>query len=80
MRIRPASLARRVTEIQVGDATQIRLMLDDAIEVRCGNEAELGAALQRLQAALKVIARQQLPAAYIDVRFNEPVIGPALDS
>jgi cell division septal protein FtsQ len=77
---RPASLARRVTEIQVTDAAQIRLMLDDAIEVRCGNEAELGPALQRLQAALKVIARQQLPAAYIDVRFNEPVIGPALDS
>lgn len=75
VRRKPASVARRVTEIHVGDPAQIRLMLDDAIEVRCGPEAELGAALSRLQAVLKVIARQQMPVAYIDVRFSEPVVG-----
>lgn len=45
-------------------------------EVRCGSEAELGMHLERLRAVLKVIAKQQEPIRYIDVRFPEPVIGP----
>jgi len=69
-------IARRVTDINVAEIRQLRFTLDDKTEVRCGSEAELEAHLARLRAALKVIAKQSLEARYIDVRFQEPVIGP----
>ena len=69
-------LARHVTEINVGDMQQIRFLLDDETEVRCGSETELSAHLDRLRAALRALAKQSVSAAYIDVRFQEPVIGP----
>jgi len=71
------TVARRITEINVADEQAIRLLMDDAIEVRCGSEAELAVHLQRLEAALKTIAKQPLAIRYIDVRFSEPVIGPS---
>ncbi|MDP3722231.1 MAG: cell division protein FtsQ/DivIB [Candidatus Omnitrophota bacterium] len=70
----PTSIARRVTELDVADPQQIRFLLDD-VEVRCGAEADLAAHLDRLQAVLKIIHRQSLAVQYIDLRFQEPVIG-----
>jgi len=76
----PTSIARRVTELDVTDPQQIRFFLslsDGAeVEVRCGAEADLATHLNRLQAVLKVIRRRSLAVRYIDLRFQEPVIGP----
>jgi len=76
LRKAPALIARRLTEINVTDPQQIRLVLDGQTEVRCGSEAELGAHLERLRAALNVISKEHLSVQYIDVRFPEPVVGP----
>lgn len=70
------AIARRVTELNVADPHQLRFTLEGKTDVRCGSEAELDADLARLRAALKALARQSLDARYIDVRFQEPVIGP----
>jgi cell division septal protein FtsQ len=67
---------RRTTEINVADPQQIRFVLEDTTEVRCGTEAELEAHLDRLQATLKELARQSFEPAYIDVRFPDPVVAP----
>ena len=72
----PLSVSRRLIEINVADPQQIRFLMADDIEVRCGTEAELDAHLQRLRTALKAIARQSLDVQYIDVRFHEPVVHP----
>ena len=71
-----APLARRLTQINVADPQGIRFLLDGQTEIRCGSEAELGAGLERLRASLNVIGRQPFEVGYIDVRFQEPVIGP----
>ncbi len=70
------TLARRLTELNVSNPAEIRFLLDGDTEVRCGSEAELSAHLERLQAALRVIARHPVDVGYIDVRFQEPVIHP----
>ena len=70
------TLARRLIELNVSDPQQIRFLLDGGTEVRCGTEAELSAHLERLQAALRAIARHPVDVSYIDVRFQEPVIHP----
>lgn len=72
----PVFVARKLAEVNVNDPQQIRLVLDGETEVRCGSEIELDAHLQRLRAVLKTLARQQLDVRYIDVRFQEPVVGP----
>lgn len=73
----PATIAKRLSSIDVTDAQGIKLKLDDGIEVRCGTEEELGAHLVRLQTALKAVAKQSaFDVGYIDVRFQEPVLGP----
>jgi len=73
----PATIARQVTSIDVSNPQGLRLILQDGTEVRCGSEEELGAHLARLQAALKALAKQQaMDVGYIDVRFQEPVLGP----
>ena len=70
------AIARRLTQLNVSDPQQIRFLLDGATEVRCGSEAELSAHLERLEGALKAIARHPVDVGYIDVRFQEPVIHP----
>ena len=70
------ALSRRLTAVDVTNLQQLRLTLDGQTEVRCGAEAELSAQLERLQAALKIIAKQPMTVRYIDIRFNEPVISP----
>ena len=76
LRRAPALVSRRLTEINVADAQQLRFVLDDDTEVRCGSEQELAAQLRRLQHALRMVATHGLSAQYIDVRFQEPVVGP----
>ena len=77
LRRSPSLVSRRVTELNVGDLAQLRFVLENGLEVRCGTEGELAEHLRRLQAAFGVIARQRLDVRYIDVRFDEPVLGPA---
>lgn len=73
----PALVSRRVVEINVADPEQIWFVLDSEMEVRCGSEAELDAHLTRLKHAFRALAkRRELMVRYIDVRFEEPVVGP----
>ena len=76
LRRSPLLMARRLTELNVAVPQQIRFTIGEATEVRCGSETELSTHLQRLQAALKAMAKRSLAAQYIDVRFPEPVIAP----
>ena len=76
LRRTPALVSRRFTEINVADPQQIRFVLDDELEVRCGSEPELDAHLSRLRASLRAVSHQPFPVGYIDVRFQEPVVGP----
>ena len=76
LRRAPPRVSRHLTELNVSDPYQLRFILDDQTEIRCGSELELEAALERLRAALRVVAKQPLSIQYIDVRFQEPVIGP----
>ena len=75
LRRAPRALWRRVTEVNVANAQQIRLLLDGTTEVRCGPEDELAMDLERLQAVLKAVAASSRTPEYIDVRFPDPVIG-----
>ena len=67
--------ANRITEINVEDPRNIRLLLDGATDVRCGSEEELPGQLERLRTVLQVLATHAMAARYIDVRFQEPVVG-----
>ena len=71
-----ALASHRLTELSVADPRELRFVLDDQLEVRCGAEADLAAHLERLRAAFKAIRRHSLAAGYIDVRFREPVVSP----
>lgn len=71
----PVLLTHRLSELDVADEHQIRFILDEVIEVRCGSEAELEAHLGRLRASLRVMAGESLDNRYIDVRFQEPIVG-----
>lgn len=71
-----ALIGHHVTLVDVGDPAHLTLMLDDAIEVRCGSEQELNIHLERLRTVLRRLTNQPLVVRYIDVRFKEPVIGP----
>ena len=76
LRRTPAMVGRRLTAVDVSDPQQLNFVIDDAMEVRCGGEEHLRQHLSRLHAVLQRVARQQLAVRYIDVRFQEPVIGP----
>ena len=81
LRRSPATVAKRITEVSVADPRQIRFVIGsgataEEIEVRCGSETELEVNLKRLQAVLRVIAKQSLAVQYIDLRFQEPVVSP----
>ena len=72
----PALIGHRVSQVSVMDPQQVSFVIDDGIEIRCGNEDDLAAHLDRLRAVLRLVARQSLAIRYIDVRFKEPVLGP----
>lgn len=71
----PRLLAYRVSELDMRDLFQIRFMINGDIEVRCGSEAELDDHLKRLQACLRMMTGQPLAGHYIDVRFQDPIVG-----
>lgn len=75
LRRSPALASRRVTEINVSDAQSVRFVLDGETEIRCGAEEELDAQMGRLQATLRAVAKQDLAVRYIDLRFQDPVVG-----
>ena len=68
---------RRLTGLDVGDPSQLRLVLDGETEIRCGSETELDTQLGKLRGVLRAMARQPVKARYIDVRFKDPVMAPA---
>ena len=70
--------SHQLTELNVADPRQLRFVLDDQLQVRCGAEAELAAHLERLRAAFNAMRRHPLAAGYIDVRFREPVVSPRM--
>jgi len=70
-----AGIGKRLEGISVADPRQIHLLLQDGTEVRCGDEAELDAQLKRLQAVLRTIEKHPVAARYIDMRFQQPVVG-----
>jgi len=71
-----ALMGHRLIAIDVADSHQLTLTVDDDIEIRCGNERQLPDDLARLRTVFKLLASQRLPIEYIDLRFQEPVIGP----
>lgn len=72
----PELAGHRVAAIDVGDPQQLSFVMDDDVEVRCGEESDLDAHLGRLQAVLKRVANHAVSIRYIDIRFQDPVIAP----
>ena len=76
LRHAPPAITRSLTEINVSDPQQIRFVLHNDTEIRCGPEAELDTHLERLRIVMHVVTQQAGAAKYVDVRFPQPVIGP----
>ncbi len=76
LRRSPTLHGHQLTEVDVGDPSQLTFVIDDGIEIRCGSEEELRTHLDRLRVVLSAIAKRQVPVRYIDVRFKDPVLGP----
>lgn len=74
----PELIGHRVTSLDVGDAEQLSFVLDETLEVRCGREDQLPQQLDRVRTALRLLALRSLDAQYLDVRFDEPIIGQRL--
>ncbi len=70
-----ALCGRHISVIDVSDGRQVRFVLGESLEVRCGEPTELSVQLARLRPILQIVAQRQLAASYIDVRFQDPVIG-----
>ncbi len=67
---------KQIAVIDVSRESELLFVLEGGLEVRCGSEAELAAQLKRLPAVLAVVHRNQMAVRYVDVRFQDPVIGP----
>jgi len=78
LRRAPALVGHRLTAVDVSRPEQLRFVMDDEVEVRCGGEDALPAHLERLRPVLHRVARNQLAVRYIDLRFPDPVVGPQL--
>ncbi len=65
----------RLTKIDVTDPKNIALTVDDAIEVRIGGN-HFRDRLKILDETLKSVALDPLKVKYIDLRFDDVVIGP----
>ncbi len=71
----PALIGHRVTSVDLQDPHRLIVVLDEAMEIRLGPEDQLAQQLTRLRIALNVITQHSVDVSYIDVRFEEPVIG-----
>lgn len=72
-----ASLAgHTLSVLDAADPEQITFVLDEGVEVRCGSQRQLTKDLKRLRSVLQQVAKHELNVRYIDLRFQDPVIGP----
>ena len=76
LRLSPVLIGHRLVAIDVSDPKQLVFAIDDDIEIRCGSEAELAAQLGRLRDVFRRVASRDMIISYIDIRFQDPVIGP----
>lgn len=65
-----------VTMVDVADPEGMVFMLDGAVEVRLGSAQQLEQKLRRLQAVLRTVEVKRLRPSYLDLRFDDPIIGP----
>jgi len=65
-----------LTLVDVGDVKHVSFVIDGELEIRCGSHEELPDQLARLGEVLRMVRRRQLAVRYIDLRFDEPVLGP----
>lgn len=72
----PTLAGHRLTAVQVGNPKQLSFLIDDDIEIRCGDEPALDRHLDRLRTVLRSVSRNQVAIRYIDMRFQDPVVGP----
>ncbi|MBI3323214.1 MAG: FtsQ-type POTRA domain-containing protein [Candidatus Omnitrophica bacterium] len=70
----PVLIGRRVTTVNVSNPKQLAFMLDQDVEIRCGDEGSLSYHLQRLRTVLRRVSRHQLAVRSIDLRFKDPVV------
>lgn len=66
----------RLSVVDAADPQQVTFVLDDGMEVRCGSHAHLTQDLKRLRTVLQQVAKHDMNVRYIDLRFQDPVIGP----
>lgn len=78
LRRSPVLIGRRVTAVDVGNPAQLTFVLDEDVEIRCGEEGALSQHLDRLRAVLYRVSRHQLAVRAIDVRFKDPVVSPRM--
>ncbi|MBI4354411.1 MAG: cell division protein FtsQ [Candidatus Omnitrophica bacterium] len=71
----PALIGHRLTAVDVQDADQLLVVLDDELEIRFGREEQLSQQMNRLRLALHAVTQRSIQARYIDLRFEEPVVG-----
>ena len=78
LRTHAALVGHRLQSIDVSDPGQVSFTIDDDIEVRCGGEGQLDGQLTKLRSVLQKAATKDLLIRYIDLRFEDPVIGPKI--
>ena len=76
LRASPWLAGHRLTVVDVADPQQVNFVIDQDVEIRCGSQAQLTQDLKRLRTVLQQLAKHGLGVRYIDLRFQDPVIGP----
>lgn len=71
----PELIGHRLTSLDVGDAEELTIVLDGTFEVRFGREDQFPKQLTRLRRALALLHDRSIDVRYIDVRFEEPIVG-----
>jgi cell division septal protein FtsQ len=69
-------LGHQLSVVDAADPEQITFVLDQGMEIRCGSQTRLTQDLKRLKTVLQQVAKRELNVRYIDLRFQDPVIGP----
>ena len=72
----PLLAGHRLTTVDVANPAQLTFVIDEDVEIRCGDDTQLASHLRRLRAVLQQVAKHGLEVRYIDLRFPDPVIGP----
>lgn len=66
----------QLSVVDTADPEQVTFVLDEGMEIRCGSQAQLTQDLKRLRTVLQQVAKHEMRVRYIDLRFQDPVIGP----